>query len=640
SFAMLLAEAGIGPAIVEPINGFVVGEGGVVDFPDQNLKNGIIDALESMGNTVDDQILYEDLLNITQLNINSANISDLTGIQALENLVYLDLEGNNISDITPLAGLIQLDTLTLWNNYIVDVSPLSGLVNLNYLDLENNEIDDIMPLAGLNNLETLYLTSNYISSVLPLSGLSNLTALSVSNNMISDISPIANLINLSSLYIEDNPITDVSVLDGLTNLYDYDFDFDFGSVDASTWMGETISVWSYTNEIVPAAEAFEDKYGVTVEINIIPTEDYPDTIRPALQSGVGAPDVYTAEAAFIDDFVNDGYMADLSALGAEDYEYDYVDYVYDVGVDEDGILRALSWQMATGAVYYRRSIALEVFGTDDPSTISNMMSSYEGLFNMAADLKSGGYRLFPDESAFRWFTNPEQTAWVDSNNNLQLTDARTAYFDYAKMLRDNGYTAEAGEWSPEWFAGMQGPIDVGSSNASTEVFAYCMPTWGLHYVLKTSKPVDADTNPTAGDWAAATGPNSYYWGGTWLGVYEGSDKKDIAFGFVNWLTHDEEYLRPWLMETGDVTSVLSIAESYEYKYERSDDFLGGQNHIEFFVDTAYGINGDAFTEYDDEINLYFANAVSDYVNGNSTLAQAILNFKEDVKSAYPEINVN
>jgi len=420
---------------------------------------------------------------------------------------------------------------------------------------------------------------------------------------------------------------------------------DGGTVDATPdaedvdWSGQTLSLWTFTDEVVDAAAKFEEKYGVTVEVNIIPTEDYPDTIRPALESGVGAPDVYTAEAAFVEEFVNAGHMADLEALGAVGYEDDYIDYVYQIGVDYDGVLRALSWQMTPGAIYYRRSIATEVFGTDDPAEISAMMSSFEGLFDVAEQLKAAGYKLFPDTSAFRHFTNPNQVPWVDDDNNLLLPEERIEYFDYAKMLDENDYTADAGEWSPAWFAGMQGPINIGETEEETTVFAYVLPTWGLHYVLKTSMPEDADANPTAGDWAAATGPNSYSWGGTWLGVYDGSEKKDIAFAFVNWLAHDEEYLKPWLMETGDVTGVKSILESPDYIEGRSEPFLGGQNHIEFFVNAAKGIDGNKFTQYDQLIDKFYGEAKDNYVNGLLSLDEAIQSFKDAVKNAYPEINV-
>ena len=76
--------------------------------------------------------------------------------------------------------------------------------------------------------------------------------------------------------------------------------------------GETLVIWSFTDELKPAIEYFEEKFGVTVELTIMPHEDYTQAIKPVLQSGVGAPDVYTAEAAFVEEFVNNGFYANLS----------------------------------------------------------------------------------------------------------------------------------------------------------------------------------------------------------------------------------------------------------------------------------------------------------------------------------------
>jgi len=410
--------------------------------------------------------------------------------------------------------------------------------------------------------------------------------------------------------------------------------------DETDWSGKTLSVWTITDDILPAAEAFGDKYGVTVQVNVISEEDYLETIETALESGDGVPDVYAAEATYAEDFVNSGYMADLTALGAVGFEDDYVDYVYQTGVDYEGVLRALSWQMTPGAIFYRRSIATEVLGTDDPAQVSAMMSSYEGLFDVADKLNVAGYKLFPDESAFHHFANPTQVPWVDADNNLLLPDEKIEYFVFAKMLRDQGYTALADEGSSTWYAGMQGSIPIDDSGIETTVFAYTLPIWGLDSILKTSMPEGAEANPTAGDWAVASGPNSYSSGGTWFGVYDGSEKKDIAFAFLLWMTHDEEYLKPWLMETGAVTSVKSILESPDYIEGRTEDFLGGQNYIAFFVEVAKGISGDKFTQYDQNLDKFFEDAVGEYVNGTLGLDEAIQSFKETVRSAYPEIKVD
>lgn len=402
----------------------------------------------------------------------------------------------------------------------------------------------------------------------------------------------------------------------------------------ASFEGETLVIWSFTNELEPAIAAFKEKYKCEVELNIIPTADYPATIKPALASGVGAPDVYTAEAAFVEEFVNNGFFADLGALGASGWEADYTPFVYATGTDYDGVLRAVSWQMTPGGLFYRRTIAKEVFGTDEPDEISALFSSKDKLFEAADKLSAAGYKVLPDEGAFRHFANATQEPWV-RNDVLNFSQDRIDQLEYAKKLRDGGYTALAAEWSPAWFSAMQGPVTVGEGGPETTVFAFTLPTWGLHYVLKTSIPEGADANPTAGDWGLAQGPNPYSWGGTWLGVYNGSTKQELAFNFVKMMAHDEEFLLPWLLETGDVTSILSIQKQYVDGF--TEPFLGGQNHVAAFVEAAGAIKGDKLTKYDQDFDIFFNAAQVSYVDGLMTLDEAVQSFKDSVAAAYPEV---
>jgi len=410
--------------------------------------------------------------------------------------------------------------------------------------------------------------------------------------------------------------------------------------DMKEFEGETLTIWSFTDELKPAIEYFETKFGVTVELTIMPTEDYTQAIRPVLQSGVGAPDVYTAEAAFVEEFVNNGFYADLSAdYGVDAWAEEYTDYVFATGTDYDGSVRALSWQMTPGGLFYRRSIAKEVLGTDDPAEISAMFATFDGLFEVGQKMKDAGYKLFPDTGAFRHFTNPDQIPWVDGDNKLQIPDTKVDFFDYSKKLKDEGLTAEASEWTPAWFGGMYGPITVGETAEETEVFCYALPTWGLHYVLKTAQPEGGDGNPLSGDFGVASGPNSYFWGGTWLGIYKDSEKADLAFEFVRLMGHDKEFLEGWLNETGDVTSILEIQEGYVDGF--SEPFLGGQNHVEFFVEAGKAIDANRITKYDKDIDALFSQAVSDYVEGlTPTVDEALVIFKEGVQAAYPEIVID
>jgi hypothetical protein len=140
-----------------------------------------------------------------------------------------------------------------------------------------------------------------------------------------------------------------------------------------------------------------------------------------------------------------------------------------------------------------------------------------------------------------------------------------------------------------------------NADSQIEVFSVALPTWALDAVFNQS------SNANAGDWAVTNGPSSYFEGGTWLGVYEGSENKDLAFKFVEMMVHDEEFLTERAKETGDVLSYKPVTEAI--KDDMSDDFLGGQNHYEFFLEEAEKIDANVVTPYDQQLNDLFGTQV-------------------------------
>ena len=127
---------------------------------DANLHAEIAEELDKpRGGT----LTVADMLTLTTLTANDANIYDLTGLQYAVNLKILSLDNNNLSDAAPLAALTQLETLSLDNNSLSEVTPLAGLTQLRTLSLASNNFSDISVLEGLPHLKTLDLKGNLLS---------------------------------------------------------------------------------------------------------------------------------------------------------------------------------------------------------------------------------------------------------------------------------------------------------------------------------------------------------------------------------------------------------------------------------------------------------------------------------------------
>jgi ABC-type glycerol-3-phosphate transport system substrate-binding protein len=389
----------------------------------------------------------------------------------------------------------------------------------------------------------------------------------------------------------------------------------------------TLNLWTFTNELEKngAIARFEEQNpGVKVVITTVPNEQYLDKLRPVLRANKNAPDVFLGEQSLVKEIVETGFWDDLSKAPYKADVKDLVPYQVKMGTDSKGILRALSWQTTPGGFFYRRSFAKQYLGTDDPKAVGEMINSPEKFIETARKIvkaSNGEVKMIAGIDDYQEFPFGNKTqSFMDKNGKLVIDPKLLTYFDIAKTLRDEKLTADLSRWSAPWTENMK---------KSGKVFGYVLPTWGLHYVLKTNAP-DA-----AGDYGLTNGPNPYFWGGTWLGIYSKSKNKDLAWKLVKMMTLDQETLKWWAKTTGDFVGNQTVFNAI--KGEFSEPFLAGQNHYEFFASQAPAVNADIVCMYEQKIRGFFMNAINNYIGGTKTKDEAIAGFKEEVKGAYPQL---
>ncbi len=169
-------------------------------------------------NQVSDISALSGLTNLESLHFEWNQVNDISALSDLTNLEDLNFNGNQVSNIASLSGLTNLKKLYFDNNEVNDIASLSSLTNLERLDFGNNEVSDVEALNDLTNLGWLGFSSNQVSDIGALSDLTNLQELSFGSNEVSDISALSGLTNLKKLYFEDNQVSDIGALSDLTNL--------------------------------------------------------------------------------------------------------------------------------------------------------------------------------------------------------------------------------------------------------------------------------------------------------------------------------------------------------------------------------------------------------------------------------------
>ena len=185
--------------------------------------------------------------------------------------------------------------------------------------------------------------------------------------------------------------------------------------------GDKLVVWTLAKDLEQFADRYTEKTGVPTEVIVIEPADYPTKLQTAIMGGEKEPDIVVGEPQMLPEFFDNGFFADLDALGASNYEGQIVDYVWEVGKDSEGTTRAISYQITPAGFYYRRDIAESVFGSSDPEEVQKIFSSYENILEAGRKLKEAGYRIFASDSELNYFSG--DSAWV-VDGKLNVDQAR------------------------------------------------------------------------------------------------------------------------------------------------------------------------------------------------------------------------
>ncbi len=408
--------------------------------------------------------------------------------------------------------------------------------------------------------------------------------------------------------------------------------------------GKVVNIYVWNDEFKGLYEKYAadlaKTHGVEVKFTTVANENnaYQNNLDSTLQLQESAADddkidVFLIEADYASKYTKTDYTLDVVndiGLTESDLSQQY-QYTKDI-VTADGALKAVSWQATPGLFAYRRSIAKEVLGTDDPTEVQAQLSDWTKFDEVAAKMKDAGYFMLSGyDDAYRPYSNNMSAPWVQ-DGKIVIDEKIQQWIDQTKDYTDKGYNNKTTLWAPEWNA------DQGEGS---KVFGFFYSTWGINFTLKGNAKGGEDLPDEVGqgifgDYAVCEGPMPYYWGGSWICAAAGTDNVPFVKDLMLRMTCDAETMKQITLDTLDYTNNMAAMEEIAASDYQSD-FLGGQNHIALFADAAKKIDLSNISDYDQGLNESMQSAMHEYFEGTVDYDTALENFYKSAIEKYPEL---
>ena len=127
-------------------------------------------------------------------------------------------------------------------------------------------------------------------------------------------------------------------------------------------------------------------------------------------------------------------------------QYDYTKKI----VSDDGIQKGTTWQATPGLFAYRRSIAKQVLGTDDPDQVQKRLADWNGFDQVAEQMHQVGYLMRSGyDDSYRAFSNNVSSPWV-KDNKIVIDPSIQRWIEQTKSYSDNNYSNHTTLWTPQW----------------------------------------------------------------------------------------------------------------------------------------------------------------------------------------------
>jgi multiple sugar transport system substrate-binding protein len=375
-------------------------------------------------------------------------------------------------------------------------------------------------------------------------------------------------------------------------------------------------------------QTFTDATGIKVNIEIVQSRDMAQKLQTTMAAGGEMPDIAWLEATYRGRLLSLNIWEDIEAAP---YNYDkanVLDYLIPLETAPNGQWIGPECPSVAGMAY-KRGLAIEYFGTDDPEELEAMFPDWDSFIKAGIEVqqKSGGKVFMLSSLGLGGNVLKGQSAEpFVIGDKLNLEASMQPILDRLIEFKRNGTADVITMESPE----------EGASYATNEHIFYPCANWSINYTI-----LGNDRNGQ-GRWGFMLPPGGPFpWGGTVMGVPKRGDNKAAAVKYIEFIFGSEPGAiaqRDW---KGNFSPYKPVYEDVNF-YSGPNELFAGQDVLQAVAQRVLPAIKEVRQPnmYDQDINDAYLAAVTK-INAsdgrNISSAQLIEEMKDDLINKQPAI---
>ncbi|MCI7812578.1 MAG: extracellular solute-binding protein [Lachnospiraceae bacterium] len=394
----------------------------------------------------------------------------------------------------------------------------------------------------------------------------------------------------------------------------------------------TLTMWGWDDEYYRTiTDAFLKYYpNVTFEYVSLQNRDLVQRYETELVLGGELPDIAWA----VVDSRGEAFELDMwEHLDEEPYHFELeevYDYLHPHLVNSKGNVCGIEQSLSPAGLAYRRDLAKQYLGTDDPRELEEMMPDWQSFIEKGKEVyeKSGGeVYMWSGLGDVRQFLQEQQEkAWTDGNT----IDVEGTFGKSIRLVcefRDEHISDNLISWTPSWNA---------SFEEDHHIFTACA-SWSVRYTIET---YDTEGGST-GRWGLMSAPEgNANWGGTAMGITKTCKDKRLAWEFLRFATLSTEGAEA-LNSMGLMTAAKRPYEEEPELKSYQSGWFGDQDIGAYYMDNILpNIKTRNLTPEDNVIHDRLS-LILNVINKDRTLTadEALDILREELKRELPDFTV-